>query len=81
MPTDLLLLAANASEILERHGLVACGRRQDGVTRVDFRTRDGSSYQHELRRDDLTVDEVVAECLVIAGLVKTAGGRRPSELN
>lgn len=81
MPTDLLLLAANASEILERHGLVACGRRQDGVTRVDFWTRDGGSYHHELKHDDLTVDEIVAACLEIAGLEKKASGRRPSELN
>jgi len=37
MPNRALLVVAGlASEILERHSLVACGRRDDGVTRVNF---------------------------------------------
>lgn len=69
MPTrDLLGIAGDASEKLEKHGLVACGRRQDGVTRVDFWTHQGKAYRHELTDADLTVDEVVATCLAIAGI-------------
>ena len=69
MPTtDLLVLAGHASERLERHGLVACGRRQDGVARVDFWTRDGTVYRYELSGDaaTMTVDAVVATCLAMA---------------
>ncbi len=66
--TDLLVLAGDASEKLERHGLVACGRREDGVARVDFWTRDGKAYRYELTGNatTLTVDEVVATCLAMA---------------
>jgi hypothetical protein len=67
MPTDMLLIAGLASEILERHGFVACGRREDGVARVDFWRRDGMGYRHVLDAGDLTVDEVVTACLTIAG--------------
>ena len=71
MPIDLLVIAGDASEILERHGFVACGRRENGVARVDFWSReDGAAYRHELRpaSDDreLSVDEVVAACLALA---------------
>ncbi|MDB4934039.1 MAG: hypothetical protein JWP87_1011 [Labilithrix sp.] len=66
--TDLLVLAGDASEKLERHGLVACGRRQDGVARVDFWTRDGKAYQYELtgKSETMTVEEVVVACLAMA---------------
>ena len=67
MPTDMLIIAGLASEILERHGFVACGRRENGVARVDFWRRDGMGYRHVLDADDLTVDEVVTACLTIAG--------------
>ncbi len=67
MPTDLLVLAGLASEILERHGYVACGRRENGLTRVDFWSRDdGAPHRYELRNDDATVDEIVAACLALA---------------
>lgn len=76
MPTaDLLVLAGIASEVLERHGLVACGRREDGATRVDFWTRDGKSYRHELADDAVTVEEIVATCLSKAGVDARAAGR------
>jgi hypothetical protein len=71
MPTDLLVLAGDASEILERHGFVACGRRENGVARVDFWTRDGKAYRHELKGEELTVDDLVAKCLAIAGVEVT----------
>ena len=67
MPTDALIIAGLASEILERHGFVACGRRENGVARVDFWRRDGVGYRQELSGDDLTVDDVVAACLALAG--------------
>ena len=69
MPIDLLVIAGTASEILERHGFVACGRRENGVARVDFWTRNGLGFRHVLSGEDLTVDAVVAACLAIAGHV------------
>ena len=73
MSTDLLVIAGLASEILERHGFVACGRRENGVARVDFWTRDGGvAYRHELKAEGLTVDDVVATCLSVAGHTECA---------
>lgn len=80
MPIDLLVLAGNASEILEGHGFIACGRREDGVARVDFWTRTGKGYRYELNGDDLTVDAIVAACLAIAE-VRPAPARRSSLLS
>lgn len=68
MPADLLVIAGIASEALERRGFIACGRRENGVTRVDFWTRDGVAYRHELRSEDVTVEEIVATCLAQAGV-------------
>ena len=65
MPIDPLSLAGDASAILERYGFVACGRRVNGRTSVDFWTRDGIAYQHQLTGDEGTVDEVVAACLAL----------------
>jgi len=70
---DLLVLAGDVSERLERHGLVACGRRENGVARVDFWTRsDGRAYRHELHDEAATLEDVVATCLAIAGLQRAA---------
>jgi hypothetical protein len=69
---DLLIVAGDAAERLERHGLVACGRRENGVTRVDFWARDGKAYRHELEDESVTVDAVVVTCLGIAGLGASA---------
>lgn len=68
MPTlDLLDVAAEAAARLEQHDLVACGRRVDGVTRVDFWTRGGRSFSCVLDDATATVDEVVARCLIVVG--------------
>jgi hypothetical protein len=64
---DLLDIAADAATRLESHGLVACGRRVNGVTRVDFWTRDGRAYSYELAEPTSSVDDVVAGCLATAG--------------
>jgi hypothetical protein len=64
---DLLDIAADAGERLERHGLVACGRRVNGVTRVDFWTRDGQAHSYVLGDAAPSVDDVVAGCLATAG--------------
>jgi len=77
---DLLIVAGDASERLERHGLVACGRRENGVARVDFWTRDGKTFRFELKDEASTVDDVVAACLAIAG-VRTAAPRDTSHLS
>lgn len=77
---DLLVVAGDASERLERHGLVACGRRENGATRVDFWTRDGKTFRFDLEDDALTVDDVVATCLAMAG-VRTPPPRMISHLS
>lgn len=72
---DLLVLAGDAAEKLEREGFVACGRRENGTTRVDFWTRDGRALRHELvegLHDTLTVEAVVAACRAIAKAVPAA---------
>ena len=66
MQVDLLVIAGAASEILERHGFIACGRRENGVARVDFWTRDGICFRHVLTENDVTAEDVVAACLSIA---------------
>ena len=87
---DLLILAGDVSERLERHGLVACGRRENGVARVDFWTgSDGRGYRLELKDEAATLEDVVATCLSIAGVqrapdaqlasVLTAAEARPPE--
>ena len=81
MPSrDLLVLAGLVSETLERHGLVACGRREDGVARVDFWTRDGLAYRHVLKDEEVTVEEVVATCLAKAK-ISASPVRSTSPLN
>lgn len=76
---DLLIVAGDAAERLERHGLVACGRRENGVTHVDFWTRDGKAHRHDLKDEAVTVDDVVVTCLAIAGLARsTSRGSHPS---
>ena len=70
---DLLILAGEVSERLERHGLVACGRRDDGVTRVDFWTRtDGRAFRLELTDEEAKLEDVVATCLSVAGVQRIA---------
>ncbi len=70
---DLLILAGDVSERLEHHGLVACGRRENGVARVDFWTRtDGRAFRYELHDEAVTLEDVVATCLSIAGLQRAA---------
>ena len=68
MPSrDLLDVAADSATLLERHGLVACGRRVNGITRVDFWTRGGDAYSLVLEDLGVSVDDVVARCLAAAG--------------
>ena len=81
MPQDLLVLAGIASETLERHGFVACGRRENGVARVDFWRRDGVGYRLELTGGEVTVAEVVSACLALAGHAEAPAPRRISHLS
>ena len=68
---DLLIVAGDASERLERHGLIACGRRENGVARLDFWTRDGHAFRYELKDETASVDDVVTACLALAGVKPT----------
>lgn len=63
---DPLVLAGEAAAILEQRGFVACGRREEGVTRVDFWSRDGEAYRYVLRATDSDAREVAAMCRAIA---------------
>jgi hypothetical protein len=68
---DLLDIAADAAERLEREGgLVACGRRANGVTRVDFWTRNGQPHSLVLTDAMTNVDEIVLACISKAGVAK-----------
>jgi len=65
MPTDALVLAGDAAEELERHGVVACGRRIAGATHLDVWTRDGRAFQLHVTGEE-SVPELVASCLSLA---------------
>lgn len=62
---DLLVLAGDAAAALEAHGFVACGRRTDGLTRVDFWGPRGQSFRYLMTGDESSVPEVVAACLAM----------------
>ncbi len=64
---DLLVLAGEAAAVLETHGFVACGRRQDGVTTLDFWGRDGKRFRLKLTGREHSVDALVQVCLEVAG--------------
>jgi len=74
MARDLLDVAADAAERLEREGLVACGRRVNGITRVDFWTRsDGKAYSLTVDDTMTDLDELVSLCLAKAGMLEPPG--------
>lgn len=78
---DLLDIAADAAERLEREGgLVACGRRVNGVTRVDFWTRGGVQHSLVLTEAMTNVDEIVLACMTKAG-TKSKKSAPPSILH
>ncbi len=68
---DLLVVAGDAAEKLEQHGVVACGRRQNGVTRVDFWTMEGELHSYVMNETDTDVDAVVLACLAKLEVPKT----------
>jgi hypothetical protein len=80
---DLLVLAGDAATALESIGFVACGRRIDGVTRVDFWGRDGACFRYALVGDESSVPEVVAACIAMAGegALPARSARGPSLLS
>lgn len=45
MQMDALVLAGDVAAQLEEYGVVACGRRQDGETRIDFWNRSGKGFR------------------------------------
>lgn len=64
---DSLVLAGDVAAELERYGMVACGRREDGVARVDFWTREGRAFRHLVAGDE-EMAVLVAHCLDVAGV-------------
>jgi hypothetical protein len=44
MQVDALVLAGDVAALLEEYGVVACGRRQDGATRIDFWSHTGKGF-------------------------------------
>lgn len=75
MSEDLLVLAGDAAAMLERHGFVACGRREGGRTRVEFWTKDGSTYKYVLTGVERTVTEIVAACLAVVRVGQAQGAQ------
>lgn len=67
MQADALVLAGDVAARLEQYGVVACGRKQDGVTRVDFWSHGGKGYQCRVTGAE-DVETLVAACLQIAGI-------------
>lgn len=65
MQVDALILAGDASCELETKGFVACGRRKDGETYVDFWTRQGKTFRYVVTDTDKSVDDVVTGCLAL----------------
>lgn len=64
---DLLVLAGDVADALEAHGLVACGRRRDGVTTIDFWGPSGSRFRLRLTGEETRVDALVSACLEQVG--------------
>ena len=63
---DLLKLASDAAEALEKHGYTACGRKRDGVVTLDcFGQKDGHPcrFSFEVGESDRQVDVLVARVL------------------
>ncbi len=62
--SDALVVAGDVAAELERHGVVACGRRIDGATHLDVWTRDGRAFKLPVTDGD-SVAELVAHCLAL----------------
>ena len=77
---DLLVLAGDAAAALETHGFVACGRRVEGQTRLDFWGKSGTSFHYDLAGDEISVPEIVAACLAMVDEGELPSRRRPSSL-
>ena len=65
---DALEIAGEVAAVLEAYGLVACGRREGGVARVDMWTREGRAYRYAVTGEQ-DVGAVVAACLELANIV------------
>lgn len=79
MTSDALVLAGDAAAELERHGVVACGRRIDGVTHLDVWTEDGRAFKLQVSGSE-SVDDLVKKCLSVA-TTRRAPRRTPSTLS
>ncbi len=66
--------------MLEAYGLVACGRREGGVARVDVWTRDGHGYRYPVTGKE-EIAAVVAACLELAQIPVQPPPRTPSLLS
>lgn len=67
MQVDALVLAGDVAARLEEYGVIACGRKQDGVTRVDFWNHAGKSFQCAIDGTE-DVGTLLQACLHIAGI-------------
>lgn len=63
---DPLVLAGDAAAILEDHGFVACGKRQDGITKVEFWSKTGDTFHYTVTGGEGSPAEVAAACLSVA---------------
>lgn len=63
---DLLRLAADAAEILDRLGVVAYGKRAEGRVSVDGFAQVGGrrvAFSYEIDDDDATAEAIAAQCM------------------
>ena len=67
MNADPLVLAGDVAALLEEYGVVACGRKEDGQTRIDFWSHQGKGYRYAVTGEEETVS-LLAICLQLAGI-------------
>lgn len=76
MNADPLVLAGDVAALLEEYGVVACGRKEDGLTRIDFWSHQGKSYRLAVDGSE-PASSLLAACLQIAG-IQVGRGSKPS---
>lgn len=67
---DALTLAGDVAAQLEEYGVTACGRTQDGETRIDFWTHNGKGHRCAVQGSEDAV-VLLYTCLQIAGISAT----------
>lgn len=67
MQVDALVLAGDVAAQLEEYGVIACGRRQDGETRIDFWSHSGKGFRCPVTGAE-EASVLLQTCLHLAGV-------------